>query len=369
VQSSKGDLDRSDGAALNMYSVALRSMMDIAINEIKFRDLHPSADTAPSELTLIEPRVDIHTVFSLYPAFVRSRMAYGWMCAADTLAPPADPAAAERARAIADRISVLRYAAARLECWQGGHPIPPTMVTVGRPAVGDRTAVANDLAAMKEEIRALVAERGRIGAAMPAGTGDWDDPNRWWFGREVHPWSSAAAVDEAGFVSQSVPASLPVGETASVSVAMRNHGTTTWDPAAGYALGSQEPQDNTTWGTARVPLAAAVRPGDTVTFTFTIRAPVVAGSTLFCWRMLQENVRWFGDTSTAVSIAVTPAGEPLICASLRTQVATIDGQIEKFENQLNGEVRHDGPINKRLTQLRLDRGTKVGEMATSGCTL
>ena len=209
VQASKRDVDRLDGADLNLYTIALRSLMDIAINEISFRDAHPPAGFGGRQVTVIEPRVDIHTVFTMYPALVRQRMAYGWMCAADTLAPPPDPASAQRARDLADRISVVRYGAARLECWLGGHPVPPMMVTVPRPGAGERTAMANVLAEMKTEIRTLVAERARLGAGLPAGTTDWDDPALWSFGTEAHPWGKEPA-DGAGFVSQSVPLSLPV---------------------------------------------------------------------------------------------------------------------------------------------------------------
>ena len=66
--------------------------------------------------------------------------------------------------------------------------------------------MANVLAEMKTEIRTLVAERARLGAGLPAGTSDWDDPVLWSFGTEAHPWGKEPA-DGAGFVSQSVPLS------------------------------------------------------------------------------------------------------------------------------------------------------------------
>jgi NTE family protein len=368
VQASKRDVDHLDGADLNLYTIALRSLMDIAINEISLRDAHPPAGFGGRQVTVIEPRVDIHTVFTMYPALVRQRMAYGWMCAADTLAPPPDPASAQRARDLADRISVVRYGAARLECWLGGHPVPPMMVTMPRPGAGERTAVANMLAEMKTEIPTLVAERARLGAGLPAGATDWDDPALWSFGTEAHPWGKEPA-DGAGFVSQSVPLSLPAGATAAVSVTMRNEGSTTWDPAAGYRLGSQEPQDNTAWGTSRVALGNPVHPGDTATFAFTITTPTIPGTALFCWRMLQEGVRWFGDTSTAVPVAVTPAGEPAICATLRSRIAEIDVEVERLEAQLIGEIHHDGPLNRKITQLGLERERDVTAMRDGGCTM
>jgi NTE family protein len=366
VQASKRGVDPISGADLNLLSISLRSVMDIAINEISSRDA--GAVAGRPAMTLIEPRLDIETVFSLYPAFVRNRMAYGWMCAADAVAPPSDPAKAMRAADIADRISRLRYGAARLECWLGGHPIPPTMVTVERPGPGARAAVADTLAAMKAEIRSLITERVSLGAAVPSGVGEWDDPNRWWFGHEAHPWTGPRG-DDAFFESQDVPLELPIGGTASVSVVFRNVGTTTWDPATGYRLGSQEPQDNLTWGLGRVGLAGPVHPGEAAVFPFTIKAPATPGNTMFCWQMLQEGVRWFGEASQPVSVVATPAGEPAACAGLRARVAAIDLEIEDLESKLLDEPQHDAPINRQITALRLERDNRIASMRATGCTL
>ncbi len=116
----------------------------------------------------------------------------------------------------------------------------------------------------------------------------------------------AAAASSAQFISQSVTASMVPGAVQSVSVTMRNSGTTTWTQAAGYKLGSQNPQDNITWGTGRVLLGGAdsIAPGGQKTFTFNITAPSTSGSYNFQWRMLQEGVEWFGDFTPNVVIQV-----------------------------------------------------------------
>jgi hypothetical protein len=118
---------------------------------------------------------------------------------------------------------------------------------------------------------------------------------------------SAAPAYAAQFLSQSgVPARMSPGSAATVSITMRNLGTNSWTAAANYRLGSQDPQDNTTWGLGRVDLAASDSIGQDVnkTFTFTIRAPATAGTYGFQWRMVQEAVTWFGDFSPAVNIVV-----------------------------------------------------------------
>ncbi len=119
----------------------------------------------------------------------------------------------------------------------------------------------------------------------------------------------SAAGNDAAFVSQSVPSAVLSGETVTVSVTMRNTGTTTWTEAAAYHLGSQDPQDNTTWGTGRAVLdpGAAIAPGDEATFTFDITGPPVPGTYSFQWRMVQEGVEWFGEFSPAIAVAVALA--------------------------------------------------------------
>ena len=58
------------------------------------------------------------------------------------------------------------------------------------------------------------------------------------------------------------------------------------------------PQNNTTWGTSRVELPNSVAPGESVTFSFNVTAPVTAGLYNFQWKMVQESVGWFGALST-----------------------------------------------------------------------
>lgn len=113
--------------------------------------------------------------------------------------------------------------------------------------------------------------------------------------------------NNASFLSQSVGSTtLTVNTTRTVSVTMRNVGGTTWTQAAGYRLGSQNPQDNTRWGLNRVSLSGgdAILRGQNKAFTFTIRAPAKSGTYGFQWRMLQEGKEWFGPLTANVSLTV-----------------------------------------------------------------
>jgi hypothetical protein len=119
--------------------------------------------------------------------------------------------------------------------------------------------------------------------------------------------ANATAVDQAQFVSQSVPSSMTPQNAYSVSVTMKNTGNTTWD--SNYRLGSQNPHDNTIWGLGRVYLASGetIPPGGSKTFTFTVTAPASPSSyALFQWQMVHELVQWFGDYSSGVVVALSP---------------------------------------------------------------
>jgi hypothetical protein len=96
-----------------------------------------------------------------------------------------------------------------------------------------------------------------------------------------------------------------VGQSYSVTVVMENNGGAAWDPALGYKLGAQNPQDNSTWGTHRASLPGIIYPGQWGYITFTVRAPSTAGTYNFRWRMLREGVAWFGEYSANQPINVT----------------------------------------------------------------
>jgi hypothetical protein len=115
--------------------------------------------------------------------------------------------------------------------------------------------------------------------------------------------------NNASFVSQTPPPlQMSPSQTASVSVTMQNTGTTTWTAADGYKLGSQNPQDNLTWGLSREVVPNSVAPGAQVTFNFSATAPATTGTYNFQWQMLREGVEWFGSPTTNMAITVSSGG-------------------------------------------------------------
>ncbi|MEK6288874.1 MAG: FG-GAP-like repeat-containing protein [Acidobacteriota bacterium] len=118
--------------------------------------------------------------------------------------------------------------------------------------------------------------------------------------------SAPPPTNNAVFLSQTVPTSMGAGRTYSVSVTMRNSGTSTW-AAGSYYLGSQNSQGNYTWSLNRVDLGSSVAPGSDVTFAFNVNAPTTLAAYNFQWQMAQDGVGYFGAMSTNVSVNVSLA--------------------------------------------------------------
>lgn len=131
-------------------------------------------------------------------------------------------------------------------------------------------------------------------------------------------------LNDAAFVAQAVPSEMYAGRTYSVSVVMRNTGTSTWSRTTDFQLGSQDPRDNASWGPSRIELenGELIAPAQTKTFKFEVRAPPSAGTYVFRWGMLQENVGEFGESSTSVLVTVEPISPPFVWEPLATGAAT-----------------------------------------------
>jgi hypothetical protein len=112
-------------------------------------------------------------------------------------------------------------------------------------------------------------------------------------------------INQAQFIAQSVPTTMNPGTQHTVTIRMKNTGSSTWSDSTQHRLGSQNPQDNLTWGTGRVGIGATpVAPGQEKTFQFTVKAPATPGTYNFQWRMLRELVEWFGEKTPNVVIRV-----------------------------------------------------------------
>ena len=148
------------------------------------------------------------------------------------------------------------------------------------------------------------------------------DPGAYWDWNYFIALINQQPVNRSETVSISAPSNVDPGATFTASVTFRNTGTTTWQPGT-YFFGSQNPQDNTRWGTNRITLSAAVAPGQTNTTTFSCTAPTSAAIYPFEWKLVQEGVEWFGQTA-ATSINVG-AAQPVADIIIDNPAATVVG--------------------------------------------
>jgi hypothetical protein len=111
--------------------------------------------------------------------------------------------------------------------------------------------------------------------------------------------------DDAAIDAARLPTALRCGEAFAASVTVRNTGADTWSPGEGYRLGATDDSDPLSQS-RRVDLPGdlTMRPGATHAFNFEIRAPAQPGTYVTAWRMLRENVHWFGETARS-TVAVT----------------------------------------------------------------
>ena len=111
------------------------------------------------------------------------------------------------------------------------------------------------------------------------------------------------ALYNSQFVSQSVPSTMQTANSYPVSVTFTNTGTATWAPGQ-YILYSQNAPGNNRWRVNSVPLPSSVAPGASVTFNFTVYAPITPGTYNFQWRLRKSGTGDFGALSTNVPVVV-----------------------------------------------------------------
>lgn len=109
-----------------------------------------------------------------------------------------------------------------------------------------------------------------------------------------------------------LPSCVTAGKSFTLSVTMRNTGTTTWSAADGYKLGAKGDEDPFTSETrVLLPPDLTVPPLATHTFQVAMTAPSTNGDYLSDWQMVRENVAWFGiPTQKLIHVSSTGCAGP-----------------------------------------------------------
>jgi hypothetical protein len=117
----------------------------------------------------------------------------------------------------------------------------------------------------------------------------------------------AAYPDKSEFISQQVPTIMTPGATSTISVTLKNTGTTNWTKINNYKLAYSVDSTHNTWGILRVELEEdeIIEPGDIKTFAFEVTAPSLEGVYPFQWSLLQQEKGWIEDASELQLINVS----------------------------------------------------------------
>jgi NTE family protein len=171
--------DPRDFTKLNLMEVFMRTVGSITFTDRQATNLrYPLPDGA--SLAVIDPVIDVVGPFEVAPGLMLLDMDYGWLRAADVLA-PLSPDVRAAAAAATDALVT-----ARVRCWHLEESI-----WRGAPADWRKKAGIRDL---KAAVREAVTEREKLGHPTPP------DAERWWSDYEVHdgPRPAALAEDPAG---------------------------------------------------------------------------------------------------------------------------------------------------------------------------
>ena len=146
----------------------------------------------------------------------------------------------------------------------------------------------------------------------------------------------AASADYAGTViAVSAPSRLEVGKTSRVTVTLKNTGMATWKPSgSNYTslyhwdpirkMETVSPFAMTVWPTNKQPfiLRQETKPGESITISFPIQAPIVPGVYHEPYILTAENEAWIKLTPFLLDLVVTPASVATASAPASTSVPT-----------------------------------------------
>ncbi|MBY0014697.1 NBR1-Ig-like domain-containing protein [Paenibacillus typhae] len=133
-----------------------------------------------------------------------------------------------------------------------------------------------------------------------------------WFGETLAVQVSVVRTipfSSATIISENIPAVMAKGYLYPVTITVRNDGGDTWSHLHRLGgVGDSDPFANTR---QLIPDGQSVPPGKIQTFSFMMQAPDAVGSYVTDWRMVHENVSWFGQTLTK-SVQVVEANRDAI---------------------------------------------------------
>ncbi|HEY8805423.1 MAG TPA: NBR1-Ig-like domain-containing protein, partial [Clostridium sp.] len=124
-----------------------------------------------------------------------------------------------------------------------------------------------------------------------------------------------AAVLDSVIVSYNFPTTMLPGQSYPVKIVLKNTGSDNWTAAKNYKLaplGYSDPFHN-----YKLVLSSNdnILPGQTKTFTYTMKAPLTQGTYTTDWQMYKEGIVWFGQSVVKRIVVANPPRASLIVSN------------------------------------------------------
>ncbi|MCB2293588.1 hypothetical protein LGK95_08640 [Clostridium algoriphilum] len=116
-------------------------------------------------------------------------------------------------------------------------------------------------------------------------------------------------------VSYNFPATMLPGQTYHVRIVVKNIGSETWTAAKNYKLAPVGYSDPFTKYKLVLSPTDNIKPGQTKTFTYTMKAPLTQGTYTTDWQMYQEGIVWFGKILSRHVVVANPPRASLIVSN------------------------------------------------------
>jgi uncharacterized protein affecting Mg2+/Co2+ transport len=154
-------------------------------------------------------------------------------------------------------------------------------------------------------------------------------------------------------ISHTVPSKMVVGQTYAVTITYKNIGTDTWNeyaPGTNYfaATVQQTPESSPRLlGNGLLYNTTPITPGNNYTFAFQVTAPSIPGLYSGMYKMVQQNVDWFGAECGAPIVEVWPANESAVYPANPTTTSgsitwSAIGEVPDFQSQqkeISGDIK------------------------------
>ncbi len=116
-------------------------------------------------------------------------------------------------------------------------------------------------------------------------------------------------------VSYNFPAIMLPGQSYPVRIVVKNTGTDTWTAAKNYKLAPVGYSDPFTKYKLVLSPSDNVQPGQTKTYTYTMKAPLTQGTYTTDWQMYKEGIAWFGQKLVRKVVVASPPRASLIVSN------------------------------------------------------